>query len=113
MKDLQDNIFTTKATDINVTIKSLYLYVRILIPDSQTHVLFNESIMNKSRINFDSWYTERKISRDGRELQVDIGSAQHIKSPKFLIATLQTHDRIETLNKARNPGVFDTNLVTK
>ena len=57
-------------------------------------------------------YTERKISNDGRELQVDIGSAQHINSPKYLIGATQTNDR-GTPNKARNPAVFDTNHVTK
>ena len=76
MNDLQDIIFTTIADDINVTINSLYLFVPILIPNSQTQVMFNEAIMNNYTITFDSWYTERKISNDGRELQVDIGSAQ-------------------------------------
>ena len=37
--------------------------------------------MNKYTITFDSWYTERKISSDGREFQVDFGSAQHTSSP--------------------------------
>ena len=41
--------------------------------------------MNKYTITFDSWYTERKNSNDGRELQVDIGSAKNIISPKYLI----------------------------
>ena len=79
MNDLQDIIFTTIADDINVTINSLYLYVPKLIPSTTTQVMFNESIMNNYTITFDSWYTERKVSNDGRELQVDIGSAQHIK----------------------------------
>ena len=69
--------------------------------------------MNKNTITFDSWSTERKISNDGRELQVDLGSAQHINSPKYLIATFQTNDRIGTPNEANNPLVFDTNHVTK
>ena len=80
MNDLQDIIFTTIADDINVTINSLYLYVPQLIPNTQTQLMFNESIMYNYTITFDSWYTERKISNDGRELQVDIGSAQNIKS---------------------------------
>ena len=78
MNDLQDFIFTTIADDINVTINSLDLYVPQLIPSTTNQVMFNESIMNNYTITFDSWYTERKISNDGRELQVDIGSAQHI-----------------------------------
>ena len=90
MNDLQDIIFTTIADDINVTINSLYLYVPILIPNSQTQVVFNEVIMKNYTITFVSWYTERKISNDGRELQVDIGSAQKINSPKNLISAFQT-----------------------
>ena len=75
-------ILTTISTDINVTINYLYLYVPILIPNTQTQVMFNESSVNSYTITFDSWYTERKISNDGKELQVDIGSSQHINSPK-------------------------------
>ena len=112
MNDLQDIIFTTKADDINVTINSLYLYVPQLIPNTQTQLMFNESIMNNYTITFDSWYTERKISNDGRELQVDIGSAQNINSPKYLISAFQTNDRT-TLNKNANPAIFDDNNVTK
>ena len=79
---LQVIIFTTMATDINVTNNSLYLYVPMLIPNSQTQVMFDESIINNYTITFNFWYSERKILSDGRELQVDIGSAQHINSPK-------------------------------
>ena len=112
MNDLQDIIFTTLANDINVTINSLYLFVPILIPNSQTQVMFNETFMNNYTITFDSWYTERKISNDGRELQVDIGSAQKINSPKYLISAFQTNART-TANKGVNPAIFDSNHVTK
>ena len=112
MNDLQDIVFTTLANDITVTINSLYLYVPTLIPNSQTQIMFNESIMNSYTITFDSWYTERKISNDGRELQVDIGSAQQINSPKYLISAFQTPART-TPNKASNPPIFDNNHVTK
>ena len=44
INDLQDIIFTTIGTDINVTINSLCLYIPLIIPNSQTQVLFNESI---------------------------------------------------------------------
>ena len=76
MNDLQDIVFTTIATDTIVTTNSLLLYVPVLIPNTQTQVMFNESIMNNYTITFDSWYIERKISNDGKELQVEIGSAQ-------------------------------------
>ena len=112
MNDLQDIIFTTLANEINVTIISLFLYVPILIPSTSTQVMFNEAIMNNYTITFDSWYTERKISNDGRELQVDIGSAQKIKKPKYLISAFQTIART-TANKAVNPAIFDDNHVTK
>ena len=76
MNDLQDIILTTIATDINVTINSLYFNVPTLIPNRQTQVINNESNMNNYTITFDSWYTERQISNDGRELQVDTGSTK-------------------------------------
>ena len=112
MNNLQDIVFTTLANDITVTINSLYLFVPSLIPNSETQFMFNEAIMNNCTITFDSWYTERKISNDGRELQVDIGSAQHINSPLYLITAFQTADRT-TANKAVNPAIFDSNHVTK
>ena len=112
MNDLQDIIFTTIAIDINVTINSLYLYVPKFVPSTAIQVMFNEAIMNNYTITFDSWYTERKISNDGREIQGDIGSAQHIISPKYLISTFQTMART-TPNKASNPAIFDDNNVTK
>ena len=74
--------------------------------------MFNESIMNNYTITFDSWYSERESSNDGREFQVDIGSAQIINSPKYLIAAFQTSART-TPNKASNPAMSDNNHVTK
>ena len=85
----------------------------ILIPNTQTQVMFNESIMQNYTIIFDSWYTERKISNDGRELQVDIESAQQINSPRYLIGVFQTQNRTRVPNKANKIAIFDTNDVTK
>ena len=99
--NLQDIIFTTIATDINLTINGLYLYVPILIPNTQTQVMFEESIMNKYTNTFDSSYTDSKISIDGRELQVDIGSAQYFNSHKYLIGAFQTTDRIGVPDKRK------------
>ena len=112
MNDLQDIVFTTMANDIKVTINSLYLFVPKFVPSTTTQVMFNEAIMNNCTITFDSWYTERKISNDGRELQVDIASAQHINSPKYLISAFQTIART-TPNKTSNPAIFDSNHVSK
>ena len=111
--NLQYLILTTIATDIKIIIHNLCLYVPILIPKTQTQVVFNESIMNNYKFTFDSWYIERKISNDGREFQVDIGSAQHIISPKYLVGAFQTQKRTGFPNKANNIAIFDTDLVTK
>ena len=107
--DLQNIIYTTiaDATQINVTINSLYLFVPILTTNSETQVLFNESIKNNYTLTFDSWYTERKIVTDGGEFQVDIASAQNNNSPKYLIATHQTEVRIGNANKQNNIAIFD------
>ena len=113
MNDLQNILFTTIATDINVTIISLYLYIPILILSTSTQVMFNESIMKNFTITYDSWYTERKLSTDGNELQVDVGSAQHINSPKYLIGALQTEARLDTPNKNSNIEFFDNVNVKK
>ena len=84
--DLQHNTFTTLANDINVTLNSLYLFVPIITPNTDTQVMLNESIKNNYTITYDSWYTERKIVTDGNEFQVDIASFQKANSPKYLIA---------------------------
>ena len=97
--DLQDLIYTTYANGITVTINSLYLFVPKIIPSAKTQAVFNDSLPNVYTISFDSCYTEQKIANDGNEFQVDIGSAQHVISPKKLIAAHQTHDRIDVLNK--------------
>ena len=82
--DLQNIIYTTiaDAIQINVTINSLYLFVPIITPNTETQVMFNESNKNNYTLTFDSWYTERKILTDGGEFQVDIASSQSTNSPK-------------------------------
>ena len=112
--NLQDIIYTTiaDATQINVTINSLYLFIPILIPTPETQLLFNESIQNNYRIFFDEWYTERRIVTDPI-FQVDIGSAQSVNSPKYLICAHQTHDRSALPNKRNNISIFDNLDVRK
>ena len=68
---------------------------------------YNEAIQNSYTITYDSWYTERKLSTDGNELQVDIGSAQHVNSPKYLTAGFQTKARIGASNKANIIEILD------
>ena len=55
--NLQDIIYTliAAATQINVTINSLNLFVPFLIPTTETQLLFNESIQNNYGIFFDEW----------------------------------------------------------
>ena len=106
--DLQKSIYTSIAagTQINVTINSLYLVVPIILPSTKTQFVYNESIQNNYRIFFDEWYTERQIVTD-QKYQVDIGSAQSINSPKYLICAHQTANRSDTPNKQINISVFD------
>ena len=44
--------------------------------------MFKESFEKIFTMAYDSWYTGRKLSTDGNELQLDFASAQHINSPK-------------------------------
>ena len=120
--DLKGILFTTLGDDINETINSLYLFVPVIIPITETQVTFNESIKNKYTITYDSWYTERKLSTDGNELRVDIGSAQNVDSPKNLIGAFQTLDTVgafQTLdtvgahNKNNSVAIFDDVNVKK
>ena len=99
--DLQDIIFTSIGDKINVTKISLYLYVPTLIPNTETQLMFNESIQNNYRIFFDDWYTERRVVSD-MITQIDIGSAQSVNSPKYLITAHQTAARLNAPNKGIN-----------
>ena len=91
----------------------MYFFVPILIPNTETQDMFNESIKNNYTITYDSWYTERKLSTDGNELQVDIGSAQHVNCIKHLSGAFQTAERIATPNKNENIAIFDNVNVRK
>ena len=85
--DLQDFLYTTMDADINVTIISLYLYILNLIPSVETQLMFNETTQNNYKIAFDEWYTERRVKTD-MILQLDIGSAQQVNSPQYLVCAL-------------------------
>ena len=58
-------------------------------------------------------YTERKLSTESNELQGDIGSSQHVNSPKFLNGAFQIADRIARPNKDNNIAIFDIVNVKK
>ena len=104
--DLQDFLYTSMADDINVTINNLYLYIPSLIPSVETQLMFNEATQNKYRIFFDQWYTERRLISD-LLVQHYIGSAQQVKSPKYLISAHQTSLRTHTPDKKNNLAIFD------
>ena len=93
------------------------MFVPVLVPNTETQLMFNEYIKNNNTITYVSWYTEHKLSTDGNELQVDIGSAQHVNSPKCLIAAFQTVKRTGTPNKANNVAIFENvnvrNIIVK
>ena len=103
---LQNIIYSSMADDINVTINNLYLYVPNLIPSVETQVMFNEATRNNYKISFDQWYTERRIISD-TITQLDIGTSQHVNSPKYLIGAHQTRIRADTANKNNNIAIFD------
>ena len=94
--NLQDFICTSMDDDINVTSNSLYLYIPNLIPSVETQLIVNEATRNIYKITFDEWYTEKRIKSD-LLVQHDVGSAQQMKSPKFLISAHQTILRTTTL----------------
>ena len=92
--------------DINVTIKSLYLYIPKLLPSVETQVMFNEATQNNYKITFDEWYTERRLISD-MLVQVDIGSAQQVNFPKYLISAHQTSLRTNIPIRQNNFAIFD------
>ena len=104
--DLQNIIYSSMADDINVTINNLYLYVPNLIPSVETQVMFNDATQNNYKISFDEWYTERRVISD-TITQMDIGTSQHVNSPKYLIGAHQTRTRADTANKNNNIAIFD------
>ena len=111
--DLQIIIFTTIATDINLTIKNLYLFAPVLFPKNDTQIMSNETTEKIHTITYVSWYTEHELSINGNVLQVDIGSAQQVISPKYLFGSFQRADRIAAPNENNNIAIFDNVNVRK
>ena len=92
--------------DINVTNNNLYLYVPNLLPNVEIQVIFNEATQNNYKISFDEWYTERRVISD-TTTQLDIGTSQHVKSPKYLIGAHQTRTRADTADKNNKIAIID------
>ena len=59
------------------------------------------------------WSTDKKTVDTHLEYQVDIGTAQNIKSPKYQIIAPQTASRIGVPNTANNIAIFDNLNVRK
>ena len=110
--NLQDNIYTSMADKINVTSNNLYLYILNLIPSVETQLMFNEATQNNYKISFDEGYTERRIITD-LLVQHDIGSAQNVIQPKYLICAHQTNLRIATPDKKIIIAIFDNMDIRK
>ena len=110
--DLQNIIFTSIGDNINVTINSVYLFVPTFTTNTETQLMFNESILNNYRIFFDDWFTERRVVTE-TITQIDIGSAQSVNSPKYLIASHQTAARLNAPDKGINVSRFDNPNVRK
>ena len=92
--------------DINVTNNSLYLFIPKLIPSVENHLMFKETAQNIYKVSFDEWYTERRVISD-MIFQLDIGSAQQVNSPKYLLCAQQTKDRTNAPINKINFVIFD------
>ena len=55
----------------------------------------------------------KKLVNDGQEFQVDIGSAQTVISPEYLLAAHQTEGRIGVPSKINDIAIFDNFDVRK
>ena len=88
------------------------MFVPTFTPSTETQLMFNESIQNNYRIFFDDWFTETRVVSD-TITQIDIGSAQQVNSPKYLIASHQTAARLNAPDKGINVSRFDNLNVRK
>ena len=92
--------------NINVTTNNLYLFIPNLIHSVETQLMFNEAFQNNYKISDDEYFIERRVTSD-LLVQDDMGSAQQLNSPKYLIGAHQTKDRIPTPNKKNNIALID------
>ena len=66
----------------------------------------SEATQKNYKISFDEYYTERRVISD-TIVQHDIGSAQQVNSPKYLICAHQTKEKIDSANKNKNNSIFN------
>ena len=105
--DLQDINYTTLGDNIKVNFDKLFLFVPLFVRDAQIQVMFNDSNKDSLKLSLDSWTSDRKTVATQLKYHVDIGSAQNINSPKFLIALHQTAARIGVPNEANDVAISD------
>ena len=91
----------------------LFLYVTIFSADAKTQIILKNSFETSFTLSFNSWSTDRKSVDTQLDYEVDIGSAQNIISPKYIIVAQQTAATIQSINKAYNAAVFDNLNVRK
>ena len=94
------------ADEINVTIINWYLFMPVLIPSVETQSLFYEATQNNWKISYDEYFTERRVRSD-MIVQIDIGSAQQVNSPRYLTSAHQTRTRADTPDKKNKIARFD------
>ena len=94
------------TNDKNVTLNNLYLYTPNFIPSVEIQLRFNGATQNNYKISYDKYFIEARVISDSL-VQHDIGSAQKLNSPEYLIRAHQTRDRILTPNKNINIAIFD------
>ena len=83
----------------------IYLY-QIFIPSVETQLMFNQATQKNYKISYDEYYTEKRLISD-TIVQVDIGSAQQVSSPKYLNCAYQTQISENVPNKNNNGVIFD------
>ena len=93
---LQDIISPSMALDLNVTI--INFFILLLIPSVETQLMFNEATQNNYKTSYDEYYAGRRLISD-MNVQKDIGLAQQVSSPEYLICAHQTPTRADTPKK--------------
>ena len=68
--------------------------------------MFKKATQNNYKISCDEYYTERRIISH-MIVKVDIGSAQQVSTPNYLICAHQTQNGINVLHKNDNIAIFD------
>ena len=71
--------------------------------------MFCEATQKNYKRTFDEWYTERRVISD-TITQIDIGTSQHVNSPKYLIGAHQTRIRADTAKKNNIANFENLNL---